>query len=538
MNLKTKFIVLTAGLAAFAQAQDQQATNTVPADAAVVSAAPAEAATDSAAAPAATEVPAQAEVSQPAENVAAPAVSADSTQAVETASPELPAAQDSIAPVPVPVPEPATDTVATNVEPAATDSAAAAPTDSLAQVAVVDSAAVPAADTVAAAPADSIKPVAEVPAAPQAEPVNVSKDLNVLHGNAYNIVGNEAAASTIGGDLAMPHKMLGHRLGYFEPINGYGVASFGNDKRTYFLAFDNSEDLGLVTAGASFGFIGASLRFAVSKNWDYINYDATNNEDKLEVTSSGTLFGGTVSAKLANFDMALDVEFSNPSNQAYASTVASEIESRNWNLGGKYTIANSSNSKFAWAASLSFERHQKKTYNTQVTYFVGPDSKYYKSTYKSIETDTSSCVTVIPEFNFGSTVLESEKSRLYVGLNTAVPMIAYDRITGVVSRHNEYGVELAPNILGEVVLGKYVMAFGSASYQWNAVELKDAHKGAIGTTSYQTVSGTTTANLGMRLHTDYAALEMVFTNQFVKNPFSSFSNTDEIGFSIGAFVNF
>lgn len=526
MNLKTKFIVLTAGLAAFAQAQDQQTTTSSPAEPAVVSEVPTEADSTKASV---SETQAPEEQAQPTEGD-----TASNTQAVETASPEQPAVQDSIAPAPIPVPESTIDTVATSTEPAVADSAAA-PTDSIAQVAIVDSAAVT--DSVAA-PADTIKPVAEAPAAPQAEPVNVSKYLNVVHGNAYNIVGNEAAASTIGGDLAMPHKMSGHKLGYFEPINGYGVASFGNDKRTYFLAFDNSEDLGLVTAGASFGFIGASLRFAVNKSWDYVNYDAIQSEDKLEVTYSGTLFGGTVSSKLHGFDMALDLEFSNPSNQAYASSSASEIDIRNWNLSGKYTIANDNNSHFAWAASLSFARHQQKTYNTQVSYFAGPDGKYYKSTYKSIETDTSSCVSVIPEFNFGSTVLESEKSRLYVGLNTAIPMVAYDRITGVVSRHNEYGVEFVPNILGEVVLGKYVMAFGSASYQWNAVELNDTYKGTIGTKSYKSTSGTTTANLGMRLHTDYAALEMVFTNQFVKNPFSSFGNSDEIGFSIGAFVNF
>lgn len=537
MNLKTKFIVLTAGLAAFAQAQDQQAANTVPANDAVVVAAPAEGtapaenATPADAAPQEAAQPANETTDVAAEVATDSVATADSTvQTMETAAPaEQPAAQDSIVPAPIPVPEVAPDTLAANAEPAA---------DSLNQVAVADSAAVPAADSAATAPADSAKAPAPAAVAEPTPAKPINKDLDIIHGNAYNIVGNEAAAATIGGDLAMPHKMLGHRLGYFEPINGYGVASFGNDKRTYFLAFDNSQDLGLVTAGAAFGNIGASLRFAVNKSWDYTNYDATSTENKLEVSASGTLFGGAVSAKLAGFDMALDLEFSNPSNRAYASNPTATIDTDVWNLEGKYTIANDNNSKFAWAASLSFLRHQQKTSATQVQYFQGSDSRFYKSIYRSVVTDTSSCVVVIPAFNFGSTVLESEKSRLFVGLNSALPMIAYDRIAGVVSRHNEYSLELEPNILGEVALNKYIMAFGSASYLWNAIGVKDAYRVNVASKNYETKSGTTTANIGMRAHTDFAALELTFTKQFLQNPFGSFSNTDEIGVSLGAFILF
>ncbi|MCQ2124681.1 MAG: hypothetical protein MJZ25_10900 [Fibrobacter sp.] len=535
MNLKTKFIVLTAGLAAFAQAQDPQTANTAPVDTATVSAVPAETAVADSAATATTEAVATADTVATAEQssteIAQPTDAA--TDSTTTAEPV----------VPIPLPEPAPDSAVANAE-VVNDSTASAPvaTDSLAQGTVAtDSAAV---DTLAKTDAsikDSIISAnvnESISDDSLAKLLAVHKDLNVLHGNAYNIVGNEAAASTIGGDLAMPHKMLGHRLGYFEPINGYGVASFGSDSRTYFLAFDNSNDLGLVSAGAAFGKIGGALRFAVGKNWSTTNVDITNTEEKLNETSSGTLFGGVVSANLLGFDMGLDLQFSNPSDQFYASNALAKVDVSVWDFEGKFTLANSNNSRFAWAFNLSFLRHQQKTSTTQVSYFVGADGKIYKSTIRTVETDTSSCVAVVPEFNFGSTVLESEKSRLYVGLNTAVPMVAYDRILGVVSRHNEYGVELAPNILGEVVLGKYVMAFGSASYQWNAVEISDAYKVNAGTKKYSTKSGTTTANLGMRLHTDYAALEMVFTNQFVKNPFSSFSNSDEIGFSIGAFINF
>lgn len=82
------------------------------------------------------------------------------------------------------------------------------------------------------------------------------------------------------------------------------------------------------------------------------------------------------------------------------------------------------------------------------------------------------------------------------------------------------------------------MAFGSASYLWTAYEMRDSYKGSTGIKAYNSVSGTTTANIGMKIHMEYAALELALTNEFISNPFSSFGSVDDIGFSIGAFINF
>ena len=75
----------------------------------------------------------------------------------------------------------------------------------------VDSAAfVPA--TVAVAPADTAKPVETVP--------EIESPLDkILHGNAYNLVGNEAAAATVAGEMAIPHHMVNRNFAYFEPVD-------------------------------------------------------------------------------------------------------------------------------------------------------------------------------------------------------------------------------------------------------------------------------------------------------------------------------
>lgn len=519
MNLRTKFIVISAGLAAFAQAQDLQSDTAVATDTAAVSTPVADITTI------ASEAATPVEADSAAANVAAPETAETMGTPTDVAA-EIPAdaatadsavaansAQDSIAPASQPV----ADTLA-KVEPVA-DSAAV---DTLAKVEEV-----PAADSIVA-PASATAPANESKAA---------HPLDIVHGNAYNMVGNEAASATIGSDLAMPHKMFGHKLGYFEPIEGYGVASFGSSN-TYFIAFDNSQNLGLLTAGISNGRFGAALKVSLGKNWNTIHNDIDNSENKVSTTSSGSLIGAVASTKIHNLELGIDVAYANNEEQSLATTPNAKIEVSNWDAGGKITVADYSNSRFVWAASVNVLRHQAKTRTKTITYFIGEDDKDYVATFKSVISDTSSRVEVVPQINVASTVLESPMARLHIGLNTTIPMIAYDVISGIVSRHNEYGLQFVPNILGEVNLNKYAMAFGSASYQWDAVAISDFKKGNIDTKNTKTESGTTTANIGMRLHTDFAALELTFTKQFLQNPFGSFSNTDEIGVSLGAFVLF
>ena len=125
-----------------------------------------------------------------------------------------------------------------------------------------------------------------------------------------------------------------------------------------------------------------------------------------------------------------------------------------------------------------------------------------------------------------------------MGLNMAVPLIAYDRIRNICSRHNEYAFVATPNILGQVNLGSYVMVFGSASHQWDIFRYTDSYINDVSTKTMDISSGMTTANIGLRFDYEMAAVEMVLTRKFVQNPFGAFSNTDEIATSIGMFINF
>ena len=400
--------------------------------------------------------------------------------------------------------------------------------DTVAPVNIVPVAETPAAETMdlgweaKLTTADTAKTAAESP---------LSK---VLHGNAYNPVANEAAAATVGGEMSIPHRMFNRRFAYFEPVDQEGVVSFG-ESTTYFFAFDNNSDLALVTAGIAKQYFGVMLQGAVGKKWSYVDDDDTGAEETIKGTSAGTAVGGTLSAKFSGLDMALRVAFDQPEgeNAVYGGEV--ETESDIWNLGGKFLISRSGT--ISWTAGLSVYRYNSKNKVTEKSLFE-EGGKYYLATSTAHMTDSTARVEVVPELNIGGAILTHEKARVFLGLNMMAPMASYDRIKNVCSRHNEYALMATPNILGEVMLGSHVIAFGSASHQWDVFRYRDSYINDVSTKSMDISSGITTANLGMRVEYEMAAVEVAFTRQFLSNPFGAFSTTDEVMTSIGMFINF
>lgn len=346
---------------------------------------------------------------------------------------------------------------------------------------------------------------------------------------------NEAAAATVAGEMAMPHKMVNRNFAYFEPVDEEGVVSFGKNI-TYFFAFDNSKHLALVSAGLAMSRFGVLLQAAVGKKWSYVDNDNSGAEETIKGTEAGTAVGGTVSAKLAGLDFALKLGYEHPEGELSVQGGDVENEAEIWNLGGKFLVSRAGKS-VSWTAGIGVARYNSKNTRTERSIFE-QNGKYYIATSTTHTTDSTARVEVVPEFNIGWAVLKQEKGRVFMGVNTEIPLMAFDRIEGVCSRHNEYAMTVTPNILGEVMLGKYVVAFGSASHQWDLIRYRDSYIGDVSTKTMDISSGITTANVGLRLEYEMAAIEMAFTKQFLSNPFGSFSTTEEMATSIGMFINF
>ncbi|MBR2468841.1 MAG: hypothetical protein IKB43_01615 [Fibrobacter sp.] len=520
--MKKKHLLLIAlGLAARVQAQN------APASAAATPAAQP--------APAVAPAPATAPVAEPAPAaaptdsvaVAEPAPAADSTVADSTAAPAAdqvatdstatPAPADSAVAVAEPAPA-ADSTVAETAAAAPADSAIAAPE----QVAVVDSA-----KAVTDSVATDTSKVAKAP---------VNKLGDILHGNAYNTVGNEAAASTIGGNVGIPHFMFGSKLAYFDPVEQQGVVAFG-DSWTYFLSFDNNDeaDMGLLTAGIAFQKFGASLDYSLGKAWRWTDHaDGTDETEKS--STAGSVVGANFSLNLGSFDILLSGHYATPYGNHFLDQPNSEIEDDAWAAQG-YLGVSYSGDVYYWTLGVEGIRNEYKHKNS-VSEIQVKDGKNYLVTTKTTLSDTLANVSIVPMFTLGAAVLSSENANVYLGLNTFLPMYNYDNIEGVSDRHRDAQLVFEPNILGEVQLSKYFMAFGGAKYTWTAAEYSDRELGGEKTKTVSTITNGTTVNLGARFEYGPTAVELAFTKQFLENPFSGFAEKDAIVTSLGAFIFF
>lgn len=529
--MKKKHLLLIAlGLAASVQAQNAPANATAatapqaaPAPVAATEPAPAPA-TATEPAPAADSTVAAVEPAPAADSTAAepaPAVTADST----ATTPEQVAAADSAA-------TPATDSTVAAVEPApAADSTVAEP----APAATADSTAtapeqVAVADSAKAATDSLAKDSSNVAKAP------VNKLGDILHGNAYNTVGNEAAASTIGGNVGLPHFMFGSKLAYFDPIEQQGVVAFG-DSWTYFLSFDNNTDadLGLLTAGIAFQKFGASLDYSLGKAWRWTDH-ADGTDETERSSTAGSIVGANFSLNLGSFDILLSGHYATPDGNHFLSQTDSEIEDDAWAAQG-YLGVSYSGDVYYWTLGVEGVRNEYK-HKTSVSEIQVKDGKNYLVTTKTTLSDTLASVAIVPMFTLGAAVLSSENANVYLGLNTFVPMCNYDEIEGISDKHQEAQIVFEPNILGEVQLSKYFMAFGGAKYTWTAAEYNNNELGDEKTKEVSTVTNGTTVNLGARFDYGPAAIELAFTKQFLANPFSGFAEKDAIVTSLGAFIFF
>lgn len=524
MNMKKSFLILSLGLAASLQAQEiseaqaPAVNENVLAEAPVVE--PAPVAETAPAEQAVEAAPAEAApiADQPAENTNAQQVAEPATEA--------PAESQSAS---TETQQPAETTQPAEVSPAQeTASAESAPAQQPAESTPAVQNAEPA--EVAATPAT----VEVAQPAQQPTVAKVAGPLDVLHGSAYNTVGNEAAGSTITGNMATPRKMSGTKAAYFEPISERAIVSFG-DARTYFIGFDNSKDLGILTAGMAFGKFGFSVDGSLGKKWLDIEL-ADGSESNAVNTYGGTMVGATASLLAGPVDVVLSGHFIKPDTETYVKAPNSELDPKSWSATGRAAVSYSGNIIY-WTAGVDFLRHDFKT-KTKNSYYQVVDGENKLVTVKTSVSDTSSRTEIMPSFNIGGAVLEAEDAKVYIGVNTSFPIALYDEIEGIVDSRTRVCANLTPNIFGEVALSKYFMAFGGASFQWNVFTYEKTELYDNSQESRETVSGKTTVNVGTRFQYNRIAVEAALTKQFLQNPFAGFAKADGIMLDIGAFINF
>jgi hypothetical protein len=477
MNLKTS-LALTLASVAFAMAQDaaQPATS-------------------------AAEAPAPAVAEQPA---AAPAATA-------------PAAPESVQPAPAEAPA----EVAQPTETAAPAAAEPAPAAEPAKTAA------PAQPAPEAKVAEAVPPQGPAPeAAPGEAPVRMGPPktpFTVLHGNAYNRVQNEAAGDNVDALLNKRLTKLAYqKFFYIEPTGEKGVVSLGG----FFGAMDISGELGRATAGY------ATPGFAIEARLGLGQIKTETKGADIKETVEGDDWGLTLSKTLGGYVVTLSGDWITFAKETNVDPVRGpKTEQRYRDLDASLIVTDGPSArKHFWSAGVAFNRHEDEL----------------ESGGTLIGDSLTSNFTVVPLFNYGTPVLRANYANVYMGLNASVPVTVYDKADMRDSTSGKYkeaslwtvGVNLAPNILGEVLLTESLMLFGEASYTWEAFRYVDNQTPYADVKVKRSVADKVEATMGLRYqYKDWAACEFAFGDSFFTDTKSIF-NGEGVFVSFGGFIYF
>ena len=477
MNLKTS-LALTLASVAFAMAQDaaQPATS-------------------------AAEAPAPAAAEQPA---AAPAATA-------------PAAPESVQPAPAEAPA----EVAQPTETAAPAAVESAPAAEPAKTAA------PAQPAPEAKVAEAVPPQGPAPeAAPGEAPVRMGPPktpFTVLHGNAYNRVANEAAGDNVDALLNKRLTKLAYqKFFYIEPTGEKGVVSLGG----FFGAMDISGELGRATAGY------ATPGFAIEARLGLGQIKTETKGADIKETVEGDDWGLTLSKTLGGYVVTLSGDWITFAKETNVDPVRGpKTEQRYRDLDASLIVTDGPSArKHFWSAGVAFNRHEDEL----------------ESGGTLIGDSLTSNFTVVPLFNYGTPVLRANYANVYMGLNASVPVTVYDKADMRDSTSGKYkeaslwtvGVNLAPNILGEVLLTESLMLFGEASYTWEAFRYVDNQTPYADVKVKRSVADKVEATMGLRYqYKDWAACEFAFGDSFFTDTKSIF-NGEGVFVSFGGFIYF
>ena len=448
-------------------------------------------------------------------------------EAVQPAAPvaEAPAAEQ-------PAAAPAAETA--QLAPAEAPAEVAQPTETAAPAAVESApAAEPAKTAAPAQPAPEVKVAAAVPpqgpapeAAPGEAPVRMGPPktpFTVLHGNAYNRVANEAAGDNVDALLNKRLTKLAYqKFFYIEPTGEKGVVSLGG----FFGAMDISGELGRATAGY------ATPGFAIEARLGLGQIKTETKGADIKETVEGDDWGLTLSKTLGGYVVTLSGDWITFAKETNVDPVRGpKTEQRYRDLDASLIVTDGPSArKHFWSAGVAFNRHEDEL----------------ESGGTLIGDSLTSNFTVVPLFNYGTPVLRANYANVYMGLNASVPVTVYDKADMRDSTSGKYkeaslwtvGVNLAPNILGEVLLTESLMLVGEASYTWEAFRYVDNQTPYADVKVKRSVADKVEATMGLRYqYKDWAACEFACGDSFFTDTKSIF-NGEGVFVSFGGFIYF
>ncbi len=370
------------------------------------------------------------------------------------------------------------------------------------------------------------RPVVVVPPKPV---IPMITNMDMLRGNAYGVIPNEAAATTVDGALDKPHNMADKNFLYLQPIEKQGVVAWGKGT-TYFMGLDDADSLGLLSLGLAFReSFGLTFNLALGKTWAEEKEEKTVKTTTVEAgdlmgLAASTLIGGThaLAAKLdwETFDNEVSVS-------------GTDKDKYNLQLDVNYGNGPSGTEDF-WSLGANILRHENSTESDNTT-TIGLDTR----------------LEVTPYFNYGSKVLAHERARVFVGVNGRLPIQIFDAVDAkTTSRgysHFATALILSPNLMGELAITKEWLVFGGASHDISVLAYSTATDKAPSNSGQADEKTTiiqmrstlqTAATAGVRYQKERFALEAGLENEvYVKGPAALFNGNNLLA-SFSGFIYF
>lgn len=372
--------------------------------------------------------------------------------------------------------------------------------------------------TAAAAPA----PAPATTTASSAAPAGV---FDGVRGSAFNSVGNEAAPSNIDDYLARPNSFGGVQMMYIEPAMERGLVSFGTD-RTFFAMFDNSQNLGRLTLGmANKGSWGLDIRLALGQ------YHASNDNGSDGFTEAGDDWGATFAMPMGGYTLAVSGDWltnADEFNTDYDHQDETDQNYRDFTLNANLTNAPSAGA-YTWTIGADFDRHVN----------------YTETGSKTLDENSDSYTKFAPYFNIGGQVLGNEKAHVFIGSNNSLPFVLFDgydkNAAGAKVDEGlfEVGINVEPNIIGELAVTDNFLVFGEASYDWLVFGFADGtNEAKVDYTVLESHSNAATATAGVRYQKDNRyAVEFALGDEVFTGTHAIFNGNNTF-ISFGGFLYF
>ncbi|MDR1759140.1 MAG: hypothetical protein LBR60_01285 [Fibrobacter sp.] len=350
-------------------------------------------------------------------------------------------------------------------------------------------------------------------------------DMNRLRGRAYNVSGNQAAPLTVDDFLASPHYFHSNQFVYLEPTGANGLLSWGKET-TIFLGLNNSNDLGLISAGIATSSFGISIDLALGQFSRTV--DDGDTKTTTSVTEAGDNWGLNFSMPVGGGALSINTDWLTTEEQVSVSDVNTD---NNW--------------LFAFDANYSYQASDVRALSfrgglnvLRVVNSTEPDGGDVMVT---ADTRTE----FAPYFNVASMILAHERARVFIGSNNAFVFQLYDGYDNDAASvsHYEMGLCLSPNFLAELAVTKDFIVFGEATHNFLLFGLgSETEENKIFDTkdtdsAMQSKTYETAVSVGARFQKERFAVEAILSERTFSDTRQWFDGTNTL-ISLGGFIYF